>query len=119
MTGPKSSDPSGWYVTEHQNPTYWAPPNGTSTGGPGEFDDLISGWSIGNSIQTFTLSRQDPRTNPGAGSVNATVQLTIEPGQTADYGALGIWHGGSNGKIFIQGNSPGWADCSRKPPGYN
>lgn len=60
VNGPSSSDPGGWYVTEHQDPKYWAKgPDGTSTDViPGGFDDIIFGWKIENSRQDFTISRQ-------------------------------------------------------------
>jgi RHS repeat-associated protein len=112
---------SNMYVSEHQNPASWAGwnQNGTTTSAyQGQFDDLISGTGIGNSIQTFTVSA-----TKGGPSVPINVQLQVEPNQSQDYGALGIWHGGSSGYIYVQGNSnadnqSGWAPCNIEPPGY-
>jgi RHS repeat-associated protein len=106
------------FVTEHQNPASWAPPNGTSTDkNSGEFDDTIFGWAIGNSIQTFTVSAQ--ATSAATASYPILVQLpTGANGGMQDFAALGLWHGGTNGKTFINGNSKGFAPCSRKPGGY-
>jgi hypothetical protein len=107
VTGPNAGD---WYVTEHVNPTTWAPPNGTSTDrAPGQFDDTIFGWQTGNALQSFTISRQNPTQYPGTPSIPIIVRLG-----GADYGTLGVWHGGTNGMQFVQGNSNGWASCIRE-----
>jgi RHS repeat-associated protein len=124
LQGPGASN---WWVTEHQNPTSWAPatpnsPAGQSTGdqndGPGGFDDTIYGWAIGNSLQNFTISRQDPRKSPNTPSCPVNVALPSRPnGQNQDYRTLGIWHGNP---IFINGNSTGWLPCNNsfEVPGY-
>jgi len=119
LQGPGASN---WWVTEHQNPTSWAPatpgsPAGQSTD-EGGFDDTIYGWAIGNSLQNFTISRQDPRKSPNTPSCPVNVALPSGPnGQNQDYRTLGIWHGNP---IFINGNSTGWVPCnnSYEVPGY-
>jgi RHS repeat-associated protein len=116
VTGPNSADPSGWYVTEHQDPTWWAPASLTSPEGSntdpiaGGYDDTIFGWGIGRSYQNFTISRANPSKSAGAPFANIIVRLPAGP-KGADYGKLGIWHGGTQGKMYIQGNSEGWAPC--------
>jgi hypothetical protein len=121
LQGPGASK---WWVTEHQNPKSWAAaapsmnsPEGQSTGdennGPGGFDDTIFGFNTGNSYQTFTISPEDPRKNPNTPSCSVNVQLPSGPnGRPQDYGTLGIYHGGSKGFNFINGNSTGWVPCS-------
>jgi RHS repeat-associated protein len=122
LQGPNGNN---WWVTEHQNPTGWAPatpgsPEGQSTGDQGMFDDTIFGWNRGKSLQNFTISLQDPRKNPNTPSCKVNVQLPSGPnGQPQDYGTLGVFHGGVNGYTFINGNSTGWAPCNPayKEPG--
>ena len=123
LQGPGASK---WWVTEHQNPSWWAPatpgsPQGQSTGnennGPGGFDDAIFGWTVGNSLQNFTVSPEDPRKSPNTPSCAVNVQLPSGPkGKPQDYGTLGIWHGGLSGNTFINGNSTGWVSCN---PSYD
>jgi len=123
LQGPGASK---WWVTEHQNPSWWAPATpgssqGQSTGnennGPGGFDDTIFGWAVGNSLQNFTISPEDPRKSPNTPSCAVNVQLPSGPnGKPQDYGTLGIWHGGLNGNTFINGNSTGWVSCN---PSYD
>lgn len=120
LKGPEGSNPSCWWVTEHQDPKGWAPPGlgspeGQSTGnennGPGGFDDAIQGLNSGNSVQTFTVSPQDPRVFPNTPSFPVIVQLPSGPnGQSQDFGKLGIWHGGRS-SVCIQGNCTGWVPC--------
>jgi RHS repeat-associated protein len=124
LQGPGASN---WWVTEHQNPTSWAPatpssPQGQSTGdennGPGGFDDTIYGWGVGNSLQNFTISQQDPRKFPNTPTCPVNVSLPSGPnGQSQDYRTLGIWHGNP---VFLNGNSTGWVPCnnSYEVPGY-
>jgi RHS repeat-associated protein len=107
----KGAGSSGWFVTEQQVFPNGANYSDSSTFG-GQFDDTIYGTYNGNSLQTFTVSRQDPTKGSGGASIGITVQLTIEPAQTKDFGTLGMWHGGLVGLTFIQGNSSGWAPCS-------
>ena len=107
VTGLNAGD---WYVTEHVNPTSWAPPTGTSTDRvPGQFDDTIFGWDIGGGKQNFTISRLNPTQYPATPSIPIIVQLG-----GVDYGTLGIWHGGTSGMQVVQGNSTGWASCIRE-----
>lgn len=114
LQGPNANK---WWVTEHQNPTGWAPatpgsPEGQSTGDQGMFDDTIFGWGQGNSLQNFTISPEDPRKTPNTPSCSVNVQLPSGPnGQAQDYGTLGIFHGGLQGYTFINGNSTGWVPC--------
>ena len=113
---------ASWWVTEHQNPPWWAPatpgsPQGQSTGnennGPGGFDDTIFGFGSGNSLQQFTVSPEDPRKSPNTISCPVTVQLPSGPnGKSQDFGTLGIWHGGSRDYTYINGNRTGWVPCS-------
>ena len=113
---------SNYWVTEHQNPAYSAPaangsPEGQSTGnendGPGGFDDTLFGWRIGNSLQNFTISPQDPRKVPDTPSCPVDVQLPSGPnGKPQDYRTLGLWHGGFTGYQYINGNSTGWVPCN-------
>jgi hypothetical protein len=114
----QGSGASNWWVTEHQNPPFWAGSQGQSTGAvPGSFDDTIYGWRVGKSTQTFTISPQDPRKYPDTKSCPVTVQLPSGPnGQPQDYGTLGIHHGGMRGYTFINGNSKGWVACD---PSYD
>jgi RHS repeat-associated protein len=119
LQGPGASN---WWVTEHQNPTWWAPatpgsPQGQSTGNEnddaGGFDDTIYGWDTGNSLQGFSVSPQDPRKFPGTPSCAVNIQLPSGlDGKAQDYGTLGIWHGGTKGYTFINGNSTGWVPCN-------
>jgi RHS repeat-associated protein len=123
LQGPGASK---WWVTEHQNPKSWAPaalgsPAGQSTGNEnnssGGFDDTIFGYLVGNSLQRFTISLQDPRRSPKTESCPVIVQLPSGPGgKMQDYQTLGIWHGGIYGKSFINGNSTGWVPCN---PSYD
>jgi len=113
-----------WWVTEHQNPPRFAgSSSGQSTGEAARgFDDTIFGWDIGNSLQTFTISPDDPTKSPNTPSCPVNVQLPSGPnGQPKDYGTLGIWHGGLKGNSFINGNSSGWVPCnpSYDEPGYH
>lgn len=120
LQGKQGLDTSRLYVTEHQNPASWATgSNGTGmTTDRGGFEDHILGWGIGNSIQTFTISTSNPQKNANVASLGVLVSLPGNGGAAQDYGALGIWHGGNNGYIFIQGNSSGFVsdeangDCS-------
>lgn len=101
---------------------WWAPaspgsPPGQTTGnendGPGGFDDTMFGWAVGNSLQTFTISPQDPRTNPNTPSCSVNVQLPSGPnGKPQDYGTLGLWHAGLKGNMIVNGNSTGWVPCN-------
>jgi len=111
LTGPGAS---GWWVTEHQNPTSWAPPTGQSTGdAAGGFNDTIYGTGVANSYQNFTVSPQDPTKFPGTPSCPVDVQLPSGPnGSPQDYRTLGLWHGGTRGYTFINGNSTGWVPCN-------
>ncbi|MGO8792469.1 MAG: RHS repeat-associated core domain-containing protein [Terriglobia bacterium] len=116
LRGPGASN---WWVTEHQNPTQWAPstpglPQGQSVGNQaGVFDDTIWGWNVGNSLQTFSVSSKGPRTDPNTPTCQVNVQLPSGPnGQPQDYGTLGMWHGGFTGSMFINGNSTGWVPCN-------
>ncbi len=121
LQGPGASK---WWVTEHQDPTVWAPatpgsPEGQSTGdendGPGGFDDTIWGLDTGNSKQTFTVSPEDPRKKPSTPRCAVIVQLPSGPnGQPQDYGTLGMFHGGTKGFYSINGNSTGWVPCKQE-----
>jgi hypothetical protein len=115
-----TTDASEWWVTEHQDPTFWAPaahgsPEGQSTGnendGPGGFDDIIKGWNRGRSTQSFTVSREDPRKSPGTQSFPVTVQLPSGPeGEMQDYGSLGIYREQGHGYVLINGKRR-WVGC--------
>lgn len=120
LTGPAGSN---LWVTEQQDPSWWAPAalgsaQGQSTGSrAGVFDDYIAGSAVGNSLQTFTVLPEDPRKVPSAPACPVNVQLPSGPnGQQQDYGTLGMWHGGFIGRMFINGNSTGWVRCK---PSYD
>ncbi len=110
LIGPGASN---WWVTEHQNPGWWAGNTGQSTQGSGAFDDTVYGWRIGNSLQSFTISLEDPRKFPNAAGCPVYVQLPSGPnGSPQDFQTLGMWHGGTSGYMYINGNSIGRVPCN-------
>jgi RHS repeat-associated protein len=120
-------DASCWWVTEHVDPKDWVPaapalnsPEGQSTEDTrGTFDDDLAGWRVGKSVQTFTISPQDPRTAPSTPSFPVFVRLPSgSNGQPQDFGALGHYHGGVNRLHCINGNCTGWVPCLYKPAGF-
>jgi RHS repeat-associated protein len=109
LVGPGASN---WWVTEHQNPGWWAGSTGQSTQGSGAFDDTVYGWRIGKSLQSFTISLDDPRKVPNTAGCPVYVQLPSGPnGSPQDFQTLGMWHGGTGGYMYINGNPLGWVSC--------
>ena len=83
----------------------------------GGYDDTIYGLGIGDSLQNFNVSPQDPHKSPNTPSCPVDIQFPTGPnGTPQDYRTIGMHHGGTKGYNYINGNWSGWVPCD---PNYD